>query len=404
MGELPTGTVTFLFSDIEGSTQLLRELANSYEQLLTEHREVMEASVDESGGHVVDTQGDAFFVAFERAGDALRAAVAGQRRLSEHAWPDGREPRVRMGIDTGEPSRVGGGFVGLPVHRAARICAVAHGGQVLLSRTTRGLVEDSLPTDVMLIELGEHRLKDFDRAEPISQLAIEGLRSTFPPLRTPESHPREEPPFAGQEEQLAVAAQAAVAAAPARVDWRTWARAMWKQHSGGPLARRSTPRRLEREGLRLYSMARVIAPRDDLAYATRRLGGAMVVAGRRVRTADRHLAETDRKALADRLSNYRSLAFLSESDIRAADALALRVAAVDSLAELRRAFEKDVRQIGPRVATVRERLFEVRLDGTGIDPLIQEIDAIRTDVEYHSKQLERLPPSLTHETRVESSP
>ena len=296
MPELPSGTVTFLFSDIEGSTRLLTELAGAYEQLLTQHRELVEASVNEAGGHVVDTQGDAFFVAFGRAKDAVHAAVASQRRLNEHSWPAEREPRVRMGIDTGEPSRIGMGFVGLPVHRAARICEAAHGGQVLLSRTTRGLVEDTLPSDVGLLDLGKHRLKDFERTEAISQLVIEGLPSSFPPLRTSDSDPRKTTPFAGQEEQLAAAAQAALAPVPPRIGWRRWARAMWAQQGAAAFARRSAAQQLEREGLQLYSMARVVAPRDDLADAVRRLGGAMVIGGRLARDVDRLLAETDRGA------------------------------------------------------------------------------------------------------------
>src|SRR5919108_2063183 len=160
MVELPSGTVTFLFTDIEGSTRLLRELGDAYEHVLTEHRQLLSAFFEEAGGQVVDMQGDAFFVAFRRAKDAVEAAVAAQRALAEHRWPAGGEPRVRMGIDTGEPSVVDEGFVGLPVHRAARICAAGHGGQILLSRTTRGLVEDALPRDVRLLDVGEHRLKD----------------------------------------------------------------------------------------------------------------------------------------------------------------------------------------------------------------------------------------------------
>ena len=388
MAELPTGTVTFLFSDIEGSTRLLRELADTYEQLLTLHRELVEASVDEAGGHVVDTQGDAFFVAFGRAKDAVQAAVAGQRRLSGHSWPAEREPRVRMGIDTGEPSRLGTGFVGLPVHRAARICAAAHGGQVLLSRTTRGLVEDSLPPDVGLVDLGEHKLKDFERTEAISQLVIEGLPPSFPPLRTPESHPRKTTPFAGQEEQLAAAAQAAFAPVPPRVGWRKWAGAMWTQHGAASLARRSPAQRLERDGLQLYSLARVVAARDDLAAAVRRLGGVLVIAGRLARDVDRLLAETDRRAIAERLAEYRNSGYVSEREIRVADALARRMIAIDALVEMRRTFNAQAREVGTRVATVREQLFEVRIEPAGIDPLIREVEAIRQDVEHPTKQLE----------------
>ena len=294
-----------------------------------------------------------------------------------------------MGIDTGEPSQMGTGFVGLPVHRAARICAAAHGGQVLLSRTTRGLVEDTLPSDVGLIDLGEHTLKDFERMEAISQLVIGGLTSSFPPLRTLDSDSRKTTPFAGQEEQLAAAAQAVLAPVPPRLGWRRWARAMWTQQGAAAFARRSPAQELEREGLQLYSMARVVPPRDDLADAVRRLGGAMVIAGRLARDVDRLLAETDRKALAERLAEYRDSAHISERHVRVADALARRIIALDGLVDMRREFNAQASQVSPRVAAVREQLFEVRIDPAGIDPLIREVEAIREDVEQLTKQLER---------------
>src|ERR687887_2043119 len=142
--ELPTGTVTFLFTDIEGSTGLLSQLGEGYVAVLAEHRRILRRAAEEQGGREIDSQGDSFFFAFERANAAVGAAVLAQRTLSEHAWPDGGEVRVRMGLHTGEPIVGEHGYVGLGVHRAARIGAVAHGGQVLLSSATRELVEDSL--------------------------------------------------------------------------------------------------------------------------------------------------------------------------------------------------------------------------------------------------------------------
>ncbi len=184
MVELPSGTVTFLFTDIEGSTRLLKELGPLYGDALAEHQRILRASFAAHGGHEVDTQGDSFFVAFGRAKDAVAAAVDAQRDLTAHTWPEGGAIRVRMGLHTGEP-RVGGErYVGLGVHKAARIAAAGHGGQVLLSRTTRELVEDELPTGVSIRDLGERRLKDLDRPEPLSQLVIEGLQSHFARLNT----------------------------------------------------------------------------------------------------------------------------------------------------------------------------------------------------------------------------
>jgi class 3 adenylate cyclase len=160
VAELPSGTVTFLFTDIEGSTRLLKELRERYGDVRGEHDRIMRAAFAEAGGQEVDTQGDAFFVAFRRARDAVAVAVAAQRSLLGHAWPDGVLVRVRMGIHTGEPTVGQDRYVGLGVNRAARICSAAHGGQVLLSNTTRDLVEDDLPFDVGLRDLGEHTLKD----------------------------------------------------------------------------------------------------------------------------------------------------------------------------------------------------------------------------------------------------
>jgi YVTN family beta-propeller protein len=184
---LPSGTITFLFSDIEGSTALLKALRGRYGEVLADHRRLLRAAFEERGGREIDTQGDAFFVAFGRAVDAVEAAAAAQRALSAHPWPDGSRVRVRMGLHTGEPTVDTDRYVGLGVHRAARICAAGHGGQVLLSNTTRELVEDDLPDDLRLRDLGKHRLKDLDRPERLAQLLIDGLPSEFPRLRTLDS-------------------------------------------------------------------------------------------------------------------------------------------------------------------------------------------------------------------------
>lgn len=200
MSKLPGGTVTFLFTDIEGSTRLLEQLRDRYADVLAEHHRVLREAFGRFGGHEVDTQGDAFFVAFPRAGEAVAAAVAVQRALAEVAWPAGVDVRVRMGVDTGEPLVGDDRYVGLRVHRAARICSAGHGGQILLSSTTRGLVEDDLPEDVALRDLGERRLKDFARAERLFQLVVEGLADQFPPLKSSEAPTGS---FVGREPELA---------------------------------------------------------------------------------------------------------------------------------------------------------------------------------------------------------
>ena len=181
---LPSGTVTFLFTDIEGSTRLLKALGDRYEQVLAEHQRLLRGAFAAHNGHEVDTQGDSFFVAFRRAKDAVAAALDAQRALAANEWPDGLAVRVRMGIHTGEPVVGEQRYTGIGVHRAARIGAVGHGGQVLLSNTTRELIEDDLPPGVSLRDLGRHRLKDIQRPERIYQLVADGLPSRFPPLKT----------------------------------------------------------------------------------------------------------------------------------------------------------------------------------------------------------------------------
>jgi branched-chain amino acid transport system substrate-binding protein len=185
MAEAPAGTVTFLFTDIEGSTRLLARLGRErYGELLAEHHRLLRKRFAQHGGHEVDTQGDAFFVVFRTAGDAVAAAVDMQMALAAHRWPDDAQPRVRMGLHTGEALIRDGRYVGVAVHRAQRLSATGHGGQVLLSNATREMVEDELPPGVRLRDLGLQRLKDLDRPAHLSQLEIEGLPSDFPPLRT----------------------------------------------------------------------------------------------------------------------------------------------------------------------------------------------------------------------------
>ena len=190
MTSLPGGTVTFVFTDIAGSTELLKRLGDRYAEALADHRRIVREAFGARGGEEIDTQGDAFFYAFGRARDAVAAAVAAQRALAAHAWPEGAELRVRMSIHTGEPVVGEEGYVGIDVHRAARICSAAHGGQVLLSATTAALVSGSaMPDGVSKHDLGDVRLKDMDEPERVVQLAIDGLPSSFPPLRSERQEP-----------------------------------------------------------------------------------------------------------------------------------------------------------------------------------------------------------------------
>ena len=174
---LPNGTVTFLFTDIERSTELTRRLGAGFGDVRSRHRLVLRESFDRHGGHEVDTAGDGFFVAFERAGAAVAAAIDAQRALKDGS----DEVRVRIGIHSAEPFVHEEGYVGVGVNRAARICAAGHGGQILLSNATAGIVEDLGLDGVELLDLGEHTLKDILRPQRLFQLVVAGLPQEFPP-------------------------------------------------------------------------------------------------------------------------------------------------------------------------------------------------------------------------------
>jgi YVTN family beta-propeller protein len=211
MRELPTGTVTFLFTDVEGSTRLERRLRERYGEAIAQHRKLLREAFELAGGREIDTQGDSFFVVFPKAMAAVTAAVETQRAVAAHPWPDGSRVRVRIGIHTGEASIDEERYLGLAVHRAARICAAGHGGQVLLSSTTRDLVEDDLPPETGVVDLGEHRLKDIPRPERIYQLVVNGLSDEFPPLKTLDTVPTAALPFGGREGELAEAVREEIA-------------------------------------------------------------------------------------------------------------------------------------------------------------------------------------------------
>lgn len=207
MEALPAGTVTFLFTDVERSTELVQRLGDSaYSRLLDTHRALLRAAFTAHHGREVDTQGDAFFVVFADARDAVRAALAIQETLATHAWPSGASLRVRIGLHTGVAVIVGSAYVGVDVHRAQRICAAGHGGQVVLSQTTSALVAESLPEGVRQLDLGEHRLRDLRRSERIFQLLHPHLPPGLPPLRSlsvlPHNLPVQLTSFIGRDREI----------------------------------------------------------------------------------------------------------------------------------------------------------------------------------------------------------
>lgn len=212
MPELPTGLVTFLFTDMEGSTRLVAALGSeAYSTLQEAHRAILRRAIADAQGVELQTAGDAFIAVFSSPVGAVRAAVSGQRGLAEHPWPDDGVIRVRMGLHTGRGELTGDDYIGLDVNRAARIAAAGHGGQVVISDATRALVDRDLPDGVRLRDLGEHRLKDLSRPERLYQLVIEGLRADFPALKSLEARPNNLPlqltSFVGREKQVTKAVE-----------------------------------------------------------------------------------------------------------------------------------------------------------------------------------------------------
>ena len=207
MASPPIGTLTFLFTDIEGSTRLWEHDALAMQAALTRHDEIVRSVIEEHGGYVFKTVGDAFCAVFPTAPDALEAALEIQRRLLSSEWEQTGPLRVRMALHTGAAEERDGDYFGPPVNRVARLLSAAHGGQVLLSLPAQELVRDQLPTATTLRDLGEHRLKDLFRPERVFQLVSPDLPSEFPPLRTLEAYrnnlPLQPTPLMGREKEVA---------------------------------------------------------------------------------------------------------------------------------------------------------------------------------------------------------
>ncbi|HEX2153042.1 MAG TPA: adenylate/guanylate cyclase domain-containing protein [Acidimicrobiia bacterium] len=203
---LPTGTVTFLFTDIEGSTRLVQATGDAWLELLERHNRLLRSAIEEHGGTVVKTEGDGFFAVFGAADEALAAAADAQRELRRQGWPADAPIRVRMGLHTGHGTIGGDDYVGLDVHRAARIAGTGHGGQTVLSEATAVLAENSLPQGLTLRDAGKHRLKDLTQPETLFELVIDGIDETFPPLRTLDAVPNNLPlqltSFVGRRDEL----------------------------------------------------------------------------------------------------------------------------------------------------------------------------------------------------------
>ena len=314
MLDLPHGTVTLLLTDIEGSTQLLQRLGDDYASALEDQRRILRAAVAEQGGTEIDCRGDELFAAFPRARLAVAAAVAAQRALASHTWPRGDTLKVRMGLHTGEPALRDDGYLGLDVHRAARISAAAHGGQVLISQTTHELIGDA---DIEFLDLGVHELKDIPRPEHLFQVVVPGMTRDFQPLRTADADL-----VAGRERELAVAVTG-----PQR------------------LRRRLRPSHQGFADLGWDVRALLSSTPPDARDALSRLARGLFDAARTATEADQALAVVDRKQLARRLAEQREQAVLSKASAREAELTQKRLATYDALAERRAEAESIARAV-----------------------------------------------------------
>lgn len=397
MTELPTGTITLLYSDIEGSTQLLRTLGDRYERALSDHRALLRRAFNLFGGQVIDRQGDAFFVAFRRARDAVTAAIEAQRSLAAHPWPEDSELRVRMGIHTGEPSISDEGLTGLAVHCAARICDTAHGGQVLVSSTTRDLIQEELPGGATLRDVGEHTLRGFDRPARLFQVVANGLGETFPAprmaIREADKQPladEKEKPFERPESARQPPTEQRLRSVPA----------LRLSRLGATIRRRRGREPVNLIGSRIQYLSR-LSPSSELEAALRALGGAVVQGGRHLREAQRSLGSVNRRELQRRLDVLTDGRFLTEEEAQLADDLARQIHALACLAELRPMLDDAIGQIDSRASEIRTEVLGARVGHPLSEGLVVEVKALSESLMSLCTQLEeaehevRSAPSMT---------
>jgi class 3 adenylate cyclase len=415
-----TGTVTLLFTDVEGSTRLLRELRDGYSEVIADHQRLLRQAFALHGGREVDTQGDAFFAVFDAAGDAIAAAVEALRALAD------TQVRVRIGIHTGEPETDGSGYVGLPVHRAARICAAANGRQILMAQATRFVVGDHELPGTMIRDLGEHALKDFERPEHLYQVIVDELAADLRPIRTLDAQEPEAVTFEAAESRLTAALEDALSPgltsrrhrsdrqsldprkaitrfvrspfeilAVALIALLGIATSSWLFIAAATLAAAFVLRHAVTErrrvadaaGIHLYAM-RSLAPDAEFAEQIRQLGTLLVRGAHLVHDADRRLAASDRRVLAQRLVAARETA-VSAGDARRVDALARAIESRDRLAERSRHLAHQIRRVDAQYNELRSVLFEIRLGHKGRNEVLDKVISLHADVEDAAAELKQ---------------
>jgi class 3 adenylate cyclase len=384
MPDLLTGTVTFLFTDVEGSTEHLVAAPASYASSLDNQRRILRAVVAERGGLEVDCRGEEFFFAFPRANDAVAAAIAAQSLLGAES-PTTGGLAVRMGIHTGEPTVRDRGYLGLDVHRAARICSLAHGGQVLISRTTRELLVAAREPGVSMRALGSFRLKGFPEPEELFQVDTAGREAQFPAPRSADRTGGESS-STGRERELAAAALSALGRRPT-------------------LARLLPRLRLPRAGRRGLAelgwevRARLPAAPESLRGELAELGGDLFAGSRSVVAVDRYLAGVDRKRLARRLAEDTELGVLSKRAAADAEATAGRLRLVNALADTRESADRRIDEIGVSVERLCTRV-EVGAHGEAGDLVQSTARSIRSVTSDLDQALEATRAAVRAEGRL----
>jgi class 3 adenylate cyclase len=357
MTELPTGTLTMLFTDIEGSTAHVHRLGEGYGAVRDQHRRLLRRAVANMAGFEVDCRADEFFAVFQQARDGVTAAVAAQQMLAAHAWPDDTSLRVRMGLHTGKPGVEGGGYLGLDVHRAVRICAAGHGEQILLSQTTRDLIANRFEVR----DLGSCSLAGLPAPERIFQLAAAGLKSQFPPLR---------------------------------------AEKIERRRSAGRMPRRRTRRPTLAEAA--WHVRKLLPDVDrPLQQPLAGLGGALFIADRALTGADGFLERIDNKRLRRRLTAQRKMAVTMRVAHEEAGRLQIRIACVEQLQDRRHALasltegllakldalhtEREITWLHEHITTTTDQLDQALTRAAhALDPLSFKLAHTRWRGIYHS--------------------
>jgi class 3 adenylate cyclase len=370
--ELLSGTITLFFTDVEQSTELLRAVgAEQYSLIVDKHREIVRGAVIAAGGREVDSRGEELFAVFARAADAVQAALRIEREHREANWPGDASVRVRIGIHVGAPVLHEGGYLGLDVHRAARICAAGHGGQVLLSNATADLLAGAWPVGTSAESLGEYELKGLGGPEQIFQVVAPDLQESFPPLRVATTEPGR---FVEEDHGKLVEA-ARSAATPRRLGRLLHVPGRHHQNRG--------------QGVELAWEARDLIARtpQEAREPLAELGTELFTAARLGTDVDRFLESVDRKRLDRRLTDYREMAVVSKRAQAELEALSSQLRSVEALAQRRERLHELERDIGSTLKRLASERYELPAVRSHFDALQHEIQRLGDELQEARREV-----------------